>query len=113
MDQKYVVLFTRNLNDPENYREAVSTLSNLSGVSDVYKEDDDPGALSTRLVVGYNSIETSPEMLISELNSLGYPVVMQEEKGVDPLHIDPSRNVIPEGGTDAGHHTPGEQRSYY
>jgi len=102
LDHKYVVLFTRNLNSPENYQEAVSTLDNLPGVREVFKEDDEPGALSTRLVVGYSSIETSPEMLISELNSLGYPVVMQEERGEDALHIDPSRHVIPDGGYEVG-----------
>lgn len=104
MDHKYVVLFTRNLNNPDNYREAVTILNNLTGVSDVFKEDDEAGSLSTRLVVGYNSIETSPEMLISELNSLGYPVVMHEERGTDSLHIDPSRNVIPDGGYRVGEH---------
>lgn len=106
MEQKYVVLFTRNLNSSENFQQAVSALSDMPGVCEVRRhESDEPASLSTRLVVVYSSGETSPNMLANELNSMGFPVVMQEELGTDALPIDPSRGVQPESyATNPGGH---------
>lgn len=97
MNRKRIILYTRNLNEGDNLRQAMSMLQQIPGVCDVHEDDMDTQGgsrpLATRLMVEYDTNDTAPNALASELSGAGFPVVLQEEPGDDVMHVHPTRGV--------------------